>query len=280
MFFDKEAVYKQNFKYKFELAKFLAESTQYNSVANIMQKCRDLYSALANDMADNSANSDLNNLDNSSKRIENASKQTNKAKFVIGLDGENGSSSAAFINYLFKLSNQLADNNFISRAQFLRQYKNLNSKFIYLDDTAYSGTQVEDTIARYFEGDKPNLHIGLLGAYKDFYKNFKNNYDIGITTLQTHFPLSTDFIDGQIKSLKASLLIGSKDLSDHEALKNSAEESILNLWNLRGILAFSNSFGDINSPIVWPYMVPDNSFNLLGDFCRKVFGFGQNFDTI
>ena len=277
---DKEAVYKQNFKYKFELAKFLAESTQYNSVADIMQKCRDLYEGLAIDMADKSSNSDHTNLEKSAKDFENGSEQANKVKFVIGLDGEFGSGSAAFINYLFKVSNKLADSNFISRSQFLNLAKDPNSKFIYLDDTAYSGTQIENMINRYFEKSRPKLHLALLGAYKDFYRNFKNNYDIGITTLQTHFPLSTDFIDGQINALTASLLNSPKGQSDQEAIKNSAVESILNLGDLRRILAFSNSFGNINSAIVWPYMVPDNSFNLLGEFGRKVFGFGQNHDTI
>ncbi len=191
--------------------------------------------------------------------------QLDDLKYVVGLD--NGSS--AFINYLYRQANDIPNSNFLSKTQLMsldlnsKSYRNL----VILDDAVYSGTQMNQIMDKYFENSKNKLVLGLLGgSYKGFAKELYNAAADNplLVTLESHIPIRSDTIENSI--------IGTINRSQG-ILRPDDINQIYSDLALRKIVNSDNSYKDINSYQIWPYMTPDTSIALIKKLGEKILNF-------
>ena len=199
-------------------------------------------------------------------------------KFAVGLDGTYGAGSSAFVNYIFKVANHVDDTQFLSRSNlqdYLHYSENLpNRSIVLLDDTAYSGSQIEESIANYFENHKAKLVIGLYGSYRDFEKDMRHSSDTNpneepeLVVLESHLPIENESLDKLNNNFQSLIKTDSKNFNEViSQLKRSN--------SMRHLIDESSAFEDINSFQIWPYMTPDTSLNLVRHFGRVVLGFNN-----
>ncbi len=266
---------------KLVASSFLANDAQFYNVRTMLDRAKTLYAAIGHNiepMYPQSLNSLLSktkaSFDYLNPEIDYPALKS--IKFVVGLDGTHGAGSSAFVNYIFKMANNIDDTKFLSRAN-LEDYLNYNEdlpkrSIVLLDDTAYSGNQIEETILNHFEQHKDKLVIGLYGAYRDFEKNLRQSADQNpglepnLVVLESHLPIENTALD-KVNS-HSKQLFKTTNGNFNEMISQITRSNAL-----RHLIDDSTAFEDINSFQIWPYMTPDTSLNLVRNFGHFVLGF-------
>ncbi len=271
----------KTFNAKLVASNFLANDAQFYNVRTMLDRAKTLYAAIGYNiepMHPQSLNSLLSKTKASFDYLnpEDNFPSLKSLKFAVGLDSTHGAGSSAFVNYMFKVANNIDDTKFLSRTN-LEDYLHYNEELpkrsiVLLDDTAYSGNQIEETILNHFEQHKNKLVIGLYGAYRDFEKNIRHSADKNpgsepnLVVLESHLPIENKALD-KVNS-HSKQLFKTTDGNYNEIIFQITRSNAL-----RHLIDDSTAFENINSFQIWPYMTPDTSLNLVRNFGHFVLGF-------
>ena len=271
----------KTFNDKLVASSFLANDAEFYTVRAMLDRAKTLYAAIGYNIEPKEPRS-LANLTHKTSfdflHPQDDFPKLKNLKFAVGLDGTHGAGSSAFVNYIFKVANHLDDTQFLSRSNLqdhLYYGENLPVRsIVLLDDTAYSGSQIQESIANYFENHKAKLVIGLYGSYRDFEKNMRQSSDTNpneepeLVVLESHLPIENESLDKLNNNIKSLIKTDSKNF-------NEVISQIKRSNSMRHLIDESSAFEDINSFQIWPYMTPDTSLNLVRHFGRTVLGFSN-----
>ncbi len=280
--FFRNAQYK-TFYEKLTASNFLANDTRYHTVRSMLDKAKTLYAAIGYNIDQEKAlrfNRQVNKNSFDYTNPEDSFTPLKNLKYVVGLDGLDGAGSSAFINYIFKVANSIPDSKFLTRSNlgdYLNDSANLPLRsIVLLDDTAYSGTQLEEKIEDYFAQHKNKLIIGLYGSYRNFEERLRTAYnkspkhEPALVVLESHL---------SVKDKTSDNINHTEFLTNPMGKDFNEIISRLKLdYSMRRFIEVSTNFGDVNSSIVWPYMTPDTSLGIIKKFGRLVLGFRDDFD--
>ena len=242
--------YFTNFVDRLESARILADSTIFTNFSDLVYKLRDLHHILQENIVKPDG-SDL--------------------KYIVGLDGQHGAHSSALINYLYKVSNNIPNEAFISKNEYEFRPKDEieRNHFVVLDDSAYSGSQLKNIFNRRLYFGK-NIHFGLISSYEDFTRNnstLDSEDKMNIISTQSNLNLNSAKELALISSL-TKLIPETNDGVIKNKLISQFQSALLRL----PMLDTKDSWGSgrINSTEIFPHMVSDTTLPLVNRFASEV----------
>ena len=241
------------FAYRLEAARILSDLTTYPDFKDLIQKSKILHDLINQDMI----NSDI------------VKQNLAKHQYIVGLDGKYGAHSSAITNYLYKMANNIPENSFISKEQYLFSSENekLARQYIVLDDATYSGSQLKNIYHDYFN-HADNITFGLYAAYEDFIKrNQASAEPLKLITGQSNLGLTETAEFKLLGSLQKSIALASDGVIKDRLI--SQQNSILTRLDITNS---KNAWGGVNSTQLLPYMIPDTTLEFVHNFAKNILG--------